>query len=257
MTESMRAFGRAPIRWCAVLGQTGGVLHTFIDESYGENDYYVGGIVVTDAQLDVLESRLVKVRAAAVSTFGLTDDVELHAHEIMHGQGEWACMLGQVHESVYLCRQVVRAVVDSGADIHLQGVDVARLKGRYRYPGTPYAVCLRHLLERVQDRCDKSGELSTVTADILDESDTAVRVIAGYETRSTPGYRPTKLSSIVHPINYVDSRTSLGVQAADVVTYMLRRHLEVTDAHPRALKAARSIYNTMRPSLRTCRKWEP
>ena len=58
-------------------------------------------------------------------------------------------------------------------------------------------------------------------------------------------------------MTYVDSRVSLGVQAADIVTYAIRRHLEVTEAHPRAIMAAPQLYNTARPNVRACRKWDP
>lgn len=233
------------------------VLYTFIDESYSEDDYYVGGIILNDQQLDALYLEIEQLKEKLSAKFGVPPNAEFHAHEIMHGKKAWACLEGKPNESVYICRQVIHAVINNEAHVHLQGVDVRRLKARYRYPDSPYAISLRHLLERVEDRCQLIGERSTVTADILDESDTAAKVIAGYGIRRTPGYRPTKLSHIEHPIRYVDSRTSLGVQAADIVTYILRRHLEVTDAHPKALKATRQLFNAVKPNLRTCRKWEP
>ncbi|MBP1054419.1 DUF3800 domain-containing protein [Rhodococcus qingshengii] len=233
------------------------MLHTFIDESYGEDDYYVGGIIVTDVQFGALELELEQLREKLAARFCVPSDIEFHAHEIMHGKGSWSCLAGSVHESVMICRKVIHAVVNAGAHIHLQGVDVRKLNARYRYPDSPYAVCLRHLLERVEDRCKQLDERSTVTADILDESNTATRVIAGYSNRSTPGYRPTRLGRIEHPIQYVDSRTSIGVQAADVITYILRRYLEVKTAHPKALKTTGQLYNAIRPNLQTCRKWEP
>lgn len=231
-------------------------LHTFVDESYGEDDHYVGGLVLTPEQLSTLERDLGAFKQQVVTKFGLNANAELHGHEIMQGSGAWVCLSGQVHESVWICRRTIQIVVNSGALIHMQGVDKRRLNARYRYPDSPYRVSLRHLLERVHDECQRRGVRSTVTADILDESDTAAAAIAGFVRRPTPGFRPTKLCHI-EPMNYVDSSTSLGVQGADIVTYVLRRYLEVTDAHPKALKAARQLFNTAKPSIRTCRKWEP
>ncbi|MFD7045371.1 DUF3800 domain-containing protein [Rhodococcus jostii] len=233
------------------------MLHTFIDESYGEDDYYVGGIIVDDAQLAALSLELEQQKEKLAARFEVPVDVEFHAHEIMHGKGSWHASMGKCTNPSTSADRSFMQFVNAGADIHLQGVDVRRLNARYRYPDSPYAICLRHLLERVEDRCSRSGDRSTVTADILDESDTAAKVIAGYGTRRTPGYRPTRLGRIDHPIQYVDSRTSLGVQAADVVTYILRRHLEVTNAHPKAVKATRQLFNAAKPNLRICRKWAP
>jgi hypothetical protein len=231
-------------------------LHTFVDESYGEHDYYVGGIVVSTAQQAVLVSELQSFKRLLAEKFSVSGDIELHGHEIMHGQGSWLCLYGRVHESVWVCRRVLQIVVNSGARIHMQGVDVRRLNARYRYPDSPYRITLRHLLERVHDECVASGLRSSVTADILDESDAASAAIAGFVRRSTPGYRPTRLCHI-EPMSYVDSSRSLGVQAADIVAYILRRRLEVRNAHPKALKAARQLFNTAQPNIRSCRRWYP
>ncbi|MEF9456030.1 DUF3800 domain-containing protein [Mycobacteroides abscessus] len=207
-------------------------------------------------ELEKLERELTEFKVILARKFGVGPDIELHAHEIMHGLDTWACLEGRVHESVWICRRTIQMVVNCGARIHMQGVDVRRLNARYRYPDSPYRVCLRHLLERVHDECTRGRVRSAVTADILDESGAAMAAIAGFVGRPTPGYRPTRLCHI-EPMNYVDSTTSLGVQAADVVTYILRRYLEVTDAHPRALKAARQLYNTALPNIKQCRKWAP
>lgn len=233
------------------------VLQTFVDESYGANDYYVGGIILNDQQLAYLEGELLDLKRRASAQFGVPEDIELHAHEIMQCKRLWRCLKGSPHEQVYICKQVLEAVVASGAVVHLQGVNVRRLNARYRYPDSPYAVSLRHMLERVEEHCVRLGERSEVLLDILDESDTATAAIAGYVRRKTPGYRPMHLTSIVHPIQYADSRDHLGIQAADVVTYVLRRHLEVQVAHPKALRASRMLFETVWPAVRSNRKWEP
>ncbi|MFE3060680.1 DUF3800 domain-containing protein [Nocardia sp. NPDC059239] len=236
------------------------MLHTFIDESYGNEDhYYVGGIVLDSEQLQQLEQALDVLKKSVADKFpeiGHPDDIEFHAHRIMHGKDEWTCLDGRVHESVWVCRSVIHAVVNSGARIHLQGVDVARLNARYRYPDSPYRISLRHLLERVNDWCLTLGQRTTITADILDEHREAQAAIDGFTRRRTPGYRPRVLTHI-EPIQYVDSAGCLGVQAADVVTYMLRRHLEEHNAHPKARKAARQMFNAIQPNLDSCRKWLP
>ncbi|GGK64637.1 DUF3800 domain-containing protein [Nocardia camponoti] len=218
------------------------MLHTFIDESYGKDHYYVGGIVFTADQVRTLENSLMDLKKAAALKFpelGDVDSLEFHAHRIMQGQNEWKPLLGRPHEGVWICRSIIHAVVNAGGRIHLQGVDVARLNALYRYPDTPYRVSLRHLLERVNEHCETAGMTTKVTADILDEHGEATAAIAGYVRRPTPGYRPTRLAMIEQPLTYVDSSSSLGVQAADVVTYVLRRHLEEKTAHPKAQKAAR------------------
>ena len=231
-------------------------LHTFVDESYGRDDYYVGGFVVTTEQLQQAIVSLAQLKADLAQKYGVPVGQEIHAHEIMQGKGGWSSLRGQTHESVWICREVLRIVAASGARVHLQGVDVRRLNARYRYPDSPYRICLRHLLERVHDECAFRSSRSTVTADILDESGAAIAAINGYMQSPTPGYRATRLCHI-DPVHYADSATNLGIQLADVVAYVLRRHREVTRAHPAALRASRQLAAVLDPNLKTYRKWLP
>jgi hypothetical protein len=139
-------------------------LYTFVDESYSEDHYYVGGIVVTSSQLADLEQQLNAFMTTVADKFHIDPATELHGHEIMQGQDSWACLSGQVHESVWICRKVIQTVVNVGAHIHMQGVNVRRLNARYRYPDSPYRVALRHLLERVHDECERQEVRSPQTS---------------------------------------------------------------------------------------------
>lgn len=79
---------------------SGARLRLFIDESYGTDDYYVAGVLVTESQYNRLVTGLDGLRLHAGVKFGLEPEVEFHAHRLMQAQGEWACMKGQLHEAV-------------------------------------------------------------------------------------------------------------------------------------------------------------
>ncbi len=231
------------------------LLRLFVDESYGADDYYVAGVLVTDAQYRTLVSRLGRVRQHAITRFGVPADVEFHAHQLMQAQGDWSVMQGQLHEAVALYRNALRAIVESKASVLLEGVDVRRLRARYRYPDSPYEVALRHLLERIDARCAQADATCRVTADMIDRQDDFAEAIAGYTRVGTPGFRPSRLERI-HAPEWVDSRDETGVQAADMVAYILRRHREVTGS-PKAQRATRSLVHVLRPAIRHERKWVP
>ncbi len=164
-------------------------------------------------------------------------------------------MSSQLHEAVALYRNVLRAIVGSKATVLLEGVDVRRLNARYRYPDSPYEVTLRHLLERADSWCASWGVTCQVTADLIDRQQDFAEAIAGYTRVGTPGFRPSRLERILGP-EWVDSRTEPGVQAADMVAYILRRHEEVQGS-PKAQRAARSLSHVLSPVVRHQRKWIP
>lgn len=232
-----------------------GAMRLFVDESYGEDDYYVAGVLVSDVQYRGLDTGMSLVRQHASERFGLPADVEFHAHRLMQAQGEWDCMKGQLHECVAIYRHVLRAIVASGAVVLLEGVDVRRLNARYRYPDSPYEVALRHLLERADSWCAGRAVNCRVTADLIDRQEDFAEAIAGYTRVGTPGFRPSRLERILGP-EWVDSRGEIGVQAADMVAYILRRHREVQGSQ-KAQRATRSLVHQLRPAIRHERKWTP
>jgi len=227
----------------------------FIDESYGTDDYYVAGVLVTEAQYRSLVHGLDEVRQHAHRKFGVDQNVELHGHRIMQAQDDWTCMTTQLHEAVALYRNVLRTIVTSKAIVLLEGVDVRRLNARYRYPDSPYEVTLRHLLERADGWCAAWGTTCQVTADLIDRQQDFAEAIAGYTRVGTPGFRPSRLERILGP-QWVDSRTEPGVQAADMVAYIMRRHREVQGS-PKAQRATRSLVHVINPAVRYERKWIP
>ena len=58
-------------------------------------------------------------------------------------------------------------------------------------------------------------------------------------------------------VGLVDSRDHAGVQAADLVAYIVRRHTEATAAGQPARRLAQSLYNTLLPALGYSNKWRP
>lgn len=234
-------------------------LTTFIDESYRDDHYYVGAVVCADENLAFLTESFAALRDECRFKYGIDEtwSVEFHAHDMMQGRKDWAPIHRQTSEAVWVYREALRVLVASGALVMIEGVDVHRLNARYRYPDSPYEVSLRHLLERVNDRCKAAGKTTTVICDMIDRREDFIEAIEGYTRVGTPGYRPSRLECIDQPIQYVDSRLHDGVQAADLSVYLYRRDREETDSHPKARKATRRLMNVMRPALTHDRKWVP
>lgn len=190
--------------------------------------------------------------------FGVDPGIEFHGHPIMHGRGDWQCLRGKVHESIALYRQAMRHINQVGPRVIVEGVDVARLNARYRYPDPPYEITLRHALERVNDLTARLGyESCLVRADMVSKHQDFKEAIEGYTRIGTPGYKSQKLERIEQPIEWFDSVAERGIQAVDLAVYMYRRVAEPDPAeNPRARRAARTIMRELGP-LYSARKWVP
>lgn len=241
------------------MGHTLRVLYAFLDESYQRDHYYVGGVLATSEQLAVLENTLEDWRSEVlVSKYGIALDCEFHGHRLMQGRDPWQCMHGKVHEAVWVYREFFKHVVASGVLVYMEGVDVARLNARYKYPDPPYEIALRHLLEKVNLQANVLGDDVYVVADNIEDKALYSAAIEGYTRTGTPGYKSSQLQRIQQPIRFRESHTEMGLQAADMVVYLIRRHLEPeVNQSSKSKKGARSLYGTLAPAIVSSRKWCP
>lgn len=231
--------------------------YLFVDESYQQDHYYIAGVLVTDKQRTTLESRMDDLAESVRARNGWSAAPEFHAHALMNGLDDWAAFRGNFGRSVAEYQKVMHAIQNSGARVYLEGVDVNRLNARYKYPDSPHEVSLRHLLERVNEQCAKEGIQYKVVADSVPEQDNFNEAIQNFARWGTPGYKSQRLLCVDGDIRFVDSRTSRGVQAADMAAYILRRHREEVSASKAARKASKRLVKAMGPALVYQRKWMP
>ncbi|RLY93773.1 DUF3800 domain-containing protein [Kocuria tytonicola] len=233
-------------------------LYAFVDESYQQDHYYIGCMVLDlDQYMDLCE-RFEDLGRHVAEKYGVDPDIEFHGHPMMQGRKEWQCLRGQVHESVSLYRQAMRHIQAVGARVIIEGVDVARLNARYRYPDPPYEITLRHALEKTNDLTERMGyDSCLVRADMISKHQDFREAIEGYTRVGTPGYKSQRLERIEQPIEWFDSAQERGIQAVDLVVYMYRRTTEVDPGeNKRAQRAARTIMRELGP-LYSARKWVP
>lgn len=229
----------------------------FVDESYQQDHYYIAGVLVTDKQREVLESRLTTLAEAVSARYGWSSPPEFHAHALMNGLDDWSEFRGNFGRSITEYQKVMHAIQNSRARVYLEGVDVNRLNARYRYPDSPHEVVLRHLLERVNEQCAKDGVQCRVIADSVPEQENFNEAIQNFTRWGTPGYKSQRLLCVDGDIDFVDSRTSRGVQAADMSAYILRRDREELSASKSARKATKRLVKALGPALVHQRKWKP
>jgi hypothetical protein len=234
----------------------------YIDESYSDRDYYVAALLVASGQSTDLEARFQALRQDARLRWGVPGDVEFHAHDMMQGRGAWSPLLGRVGDAASLYRRLLEAVVGSGARIAVQAVDVVRLKHRFQYPAAPYEVAARRALEQVNLWCeeDQAGPALVVADEIGPDPGRAAqafrRIIDG-TTLAASSAHPGALARVAEPVSLVESSGHTGVQAADLVAYIVRRQAEGVAASPQARRLAQSLRNVLTPAVRYSAKWMP
>lgn len=233
------------------------MLYAFVDESYTRDRYYVSAYVVPEASLAAVRAAL-RTASGYAAGFGISASAEFHGYELMSGRGEWKPVRGRPRAAVAIYRfALAELAAVPGARLFVQGVDVARLNARYRYPEPPHLVALRHLLEEV-DRFAVSARQKVVVIEdeVPDQADHA-RKVEDYQRLGTGGYKPRMLRTVELPITFGPSAESPGLQASDLCVYLYRR----MDAHVavdhRSADAAQRLWLTLKPLKPVVRRWDP
>lgn len=234
------------------------MLYAFVDESYTRDKYYVGAFVVHESQLTDLRDAQRRALEYAAG-FGVDPAAaELHGYEIMSGVGAWRSVRGQHRAAQAIYARTLRefASID-GARSFIQGVDVARLNARYKYPQPPHRIALRHLLEDLNSNARLRKEMVTVIADEVPDQDDHARRMESYQTVTTGGYKPSKLLHIEFPIAFGRSVESPGLQASDLMVYLYRRRDAHVSPDPKAARTAETLWLAAAPLRPRCRRWNP
>lgn len=232
------------------------MLFAFLDESYTDQRYYIGAVVIPVEHLKDLGDAIRDAQDYAEG-FGIPPKTELHAHQIMSGSGAWKPLRGQHRAAVAIYRRALSNIAALPTSITIRGVDVVRLNARYSYPEPPYHVTLQHLLERLDEQARRRRQKLTVIADEIQDQAQHVARAMRYQVTGTRGYRSSTLDAIEMPIEYGRSHESPGIQAADLVTYLYRRKDAHTETSPQAAAAVESLWRIIAQKCRNATRWDP
>lgn len=229
----------------------------FVDESYSRDRYFVGAYVVRDDQLAIVKNA-VRNALRYAEGFGIESDAELHGYEIMSGKNDWSPLRGKTRAAISIYRRALAEIASvPGARAFVEGVDIPRLNARYRYPQAPHQIALRHLLEKVNDYASRVGDRVLIIADEVPDQQAHAMRMASYQSLTTGGYKPSKLSRIEFPITFGKSAESPGIQCADMIVYLHRRIDANEQLDDRAARTARDLWTVVKPLRPMVRRWDP
>lgn len=235
------------------------VLVAFIDESYPQQmtKYCVSAVVLDMVSLFNLGDEFRSVSSYVAGAHNIPVGTELHAHPLMQGRKGWQALAGKHRAQTQVYIRVLKAIVDSGAKVFIEGLDVEAQKARYSNPFPPHRVTLSHVLERVNDYAAARGEEVLVVADEVPEQEEHAASMALYSLIGTPGYRSSTLPQILQPVRFDDSCFHHGLQAADFVAYLYNRLISVTETSEAAEKAKARMWEALLPAVNHVRLWTP
>lgn len=120
--------------------------------------YYIAAAIGSAEAWEQVEGAFDAIKHTTAEAHGTPLNAELHGHEIMGGEGEWAPLRGKHREAAGVYLAALRQARAAGISYLFRGVDINRLNARYRYPEQPHTVVLGHLLERLDDYARQSRE---------------------------------------------------------------------------------------------------
>lgn len=226
------------------------MLFAYVDESErNASHYFLGAVIVTDEQGKQIETAFSRVLTEFAGEFPSLDArTELHGSAIMRGAEEpWRQIPFRAKTSLY--RQALEAIVESGARVYLEGIDVGKHARRgYVNPLPPRELAFGFILERINETCARTNELSRIIADDHHTAAQSHSQFANYQVSGTLGYKASTLRRIVGPIEFVDSKSQACLQAADLVTYLFNRKTTVAEGNPKTQAVKDLLWEVIEPA---------
>lgn len=226
------------------------MLFSYVDESErNDSHYFLGAVIVNAEQGKQIETAFSGILAAFACEFpSLNESTELHGSSIMRGAEEpWRQIPFRAKTSLY--RQALAAIAESGARVYLEGIDIGKLARRgYANPLPPRELAFGFILERINETCARTNELSRIIADDHHTAAQSHSQFANYQVSGTLGYKASTLRRIVGPIEFADSRSLACLQAADLVTYLFNRKTTVAEGNPKTQAVKDLLWEIIAPA---------
>lgn len=234
------------------------VLLTYLDESYTQERYYIGGLIVPEASAIPLTAALdAVVGKVATQHAGVSRQAELHAYDLTGGKCDWTAVRDKLRVRIGVYREALQAIADHDARLVVRGVDVPRLHQRYGPQEHPHGVVLMHTIERVNDYAKTKGQLTLLIADEIDQMDEHRRGLWSHQRYGTWGWRARPIDHVVDTLHFAPSKATRLLQAADLAVFLYRRRRTVTETDARAERVWSDLENLLEPTIVHRHCWKP
>jgi hypothetical protein len=197
------------------------MLLAFTDESYSEDRYFQAAFVIHLDQLPEVEARMNEAKRYAMN-FGVAYDTEFHGHRIMNHLDGWEPLEGKLKAKLDIYKVCLQKISEIEGVVIIRGVDFKAMTERYHTPNPPEEESHKHLLDALDRYAESLNEDLVIFSDEAPQQKRLGELFIEYKFTSTGGTYPRYLKRIAG-VEYIDSRTHVGIQIADLIVYLYRR----------------------------------
>jgi hypothetical protein len=187
-------------------------------------------VVVDESAVKSLETRL---EALTMRHLGwVPADFEWHGYELWNGSGRWGSK-SHAHRLAAF-EDVIGTLPELSISVVHATIDKVALASKYggSYDGDAYLLALQFLLEKL-DRWRGNEVRRILIADEAKQHQLrAVKMVRDLQRWSVGVVPGRQLKSIIDSIHFVDSKSSPGVQLADMTAFVLQRRRSYPQPHP-------------------------
>lgn len=206
------------------------MLFAYMDEAYDADRYRLTALLVEHDRVNQLQAGLRGVIEDAIKDFSVSPDAELHGWEIYKGRGGWESM-GRSHRArIAVYRRALEVLAAGDCEIIVCGRDRRSEPGRHNWPSTAHRQIVTDVIAHLHAVCVDRNDHVLVVADEHEAQDGMNRDLRWFQN-STPACR------VVDTVHFVRSRSTPLVQAADLVSYLIRRAEAEHDVRSRKVNA--------------------
>lgn len=220
------------------------MLHAFIDESEHCDKYFIlTALVVADENLPHLERELeFLVVEYANTTEQVRFGAELHGYDLMQQKCDWAGVPLNMATSIYL--KALGIIEKWASALFVETIDRHAQAERYLNPWNARSVAIGFILERVNGYANLNNDIVNCYLDDHYTAPAGRKEFVQYKATGTFGYKSSKLPC-VSDLEFYDSRSHPGLQAADLCCYVYQRRLTVTTGNKKMLSTQEKMWGAI------------
>lgn len=221
------------------------VFFAFVDECEQRciDLYGVGILLIDSLDLNCLETELREFADEILGKLpgtGSSTGLEFHGYDMFHGCSEWRNL--ERHDRIWAYKKAVSIVLR-----HIQRFIVKPINSKKMLYSDPHEMSLLYGLERAEEYARNKN--IRIIADKKPESDKRIqRAFEHAKNNGTGGWNNSNLTTIDSRIKFADSKRSRGIQACDILLYIIFRKLrnDQLGGNKESIKAVDEIYKSLR-----------
>lgn len=234
------------------------MLYAFTDESYNEDFYLQGALVVDESNLPTLTKIIGSVKQRAQS-LGVGEAAEIHGHSIMQGVHGWEALEGKYKLRKGLYKFLLKEITRLDATLIIQGVEIESLHQRLGVSADPHLITFRNLSDALDIYAATQNQKIRIISDRIYNEAKIHRLLREFREKSTEGKYFSYLNEII-TLEFIDSHLSVGVQLADVSIYIFNRMNQKRDPQLRTTRDVIELWEILNPLIKPGfepRIWSP